>query len=133
MQLFFKLKNKNIALKKTNMSASAYYSTQNGIGAPGNFGISNTIRIGVKGNVNNYNGGLNNAGLLPQNANVITTTNVVAGMIKNAKYVPQQDLALNVTNKALDAAAYNANQLNITSGPKIHLYPNETSVNTYQA
>ena len=37
---------------------SAYYSTQNGIGAPGNFGIARTINVSAQAASANYNYGL---------------------------------------------------------------------------
>jgi hypothetical protein len=118
---------------------SAYYSTlnnTNGNTTPGNFGISNAIRIGVQGNVPNYNYGLNNAGLLPQNAAVNTQTNVLLGLLNNKDSVgipvtlaPNVQLA--VTLIPADVK-FNGNDLKIVDGPKINMYPSETSVNTYQ-
>ena len=116
---------------------SAYYSTlnnTNGNTTPGNFGISNAIRIGVQGNVPNYNYGLNNAGLLPQNAAVNTQTNVLMGLLNNASnnsihVAPNVQLA--VTLIPADVK-FNGNDLKIVDGPKVNMYPSETSVNTYQ-
>lgn len=110
---------------------SAYYSTlnnTNGNTTPGNFGISNAIRIGVQGNVPNYNYGLNNAGLLPQNAAVNTQTNVLMGLL-NKDAAPNVQLA--VTLIPADVK-FNGNDLKIVDGPKVNMYPSETSVNTYQ-
>ena len=117
---------------------SAYYSTlnnTNGNTTPGNFGISNAIRIGVQGNVPNYNYGLNNAGLLPQNAAVNTQTNVLMGLLSNKNGATTIEVAPNVQLAATLIPAdikFNGNELKIVDGPKINMYPSETSLNTYQ-
>ena len=119
---------------------SAYYSTlnnTNGNTTPGNFGISNAIRIGVQGNVPNYNYGLNNAGLLPQNAAVNTQTNVLMGLLSNKNILTGADVVVapNVQTAATLIPAdikFNGNELKIVDGPKINMYPSETNVNTYQ-
>ena len=59
---------------------SAYYSTQNGINAPGNFGIARTINVSAQAASANYNYSLNNAGLVPQNANVTVASNVMVAL-----------------------------------------------------
>jgi hypothetical protein len=118
---------------------SAYYSTlnnTNGNTTPGNFGISNAIRIGVQGNVPNYNYGLNNAGLLPQNAAVNTQTNVLMGLLNNKdaannSVVVAPNVQLAVTLIPADIK-FNGNELRIVDGPKVNMYPSETSLNTYQ-
>ena len=123
---------------------SAYYSTLNnssGNTIPGNFGISNAIRIGVQGNVPNYNYGLNNAGLLPQSAAVSTQTNVLMGLLSGKD---ASGLLANTTGSAAIAQSaqqavtlipvdtkFNGNVPNPTH-PRIQAYPNETSFNTYQ-
>lgn len=124
------------------MSQNGYYSTQSGIQQPGNFGISNVVRVGVQSNVSNYNQTLNNAGLVPQGATVNTNTNVMMGLLdtktvsgvvvstNNASV--EQQLNAGVTAKLTNVNEYNGNLQNNIVGPKIHLYPNETSVNTYQ-
>jgi hypothetical protein len=116
---------------------SAYYSTlnnTNGNTTPGNFGISNAIRIGVQGNVPNYNYGLNNAGLLPQNAAVNTQTNVLMGLLNRdatgtAPNAPNVQLAVTLIPANIQ---FNGNELRIVDGPKVNMYPSETSLNTYQ-
>jgi hypothetical protein len=116
---------------------SAYYSTlnnTNGNTTPGNFGISNAIRIGVQGNVPNYNYGLNNAGLLPQNAAVNTQTNVLMGLLNtdatgSAPNAPNVQLAVTLIPANIQ---FNGNELRIVDGPKVNMYPSETSLNTYQ-
>ena len=115
---------------------SAYYSTlnnTNGNTTPGNFGISNAIRIGVQGNVPNYNYGLNNAGLLPQNAAVTTQTNVLFGLLNNndGAVVVAPNVQLAITLIPADVK-FNGNDLKIVGGPKVNMYPSETSLNTYQ-
>lgn len=113
---------------------SAYYSTlnnTNGNTTPGNFGISNAIRIGVQGNVPNYNYGLNNAGLLPQNAAVNTQTNVLMGLLYRDATANAPNVQLAVTLIPADIK-FNGNELRIVDGPKVNMYPSETSVNTYQ-
>ena len=116
---------------------SAYYSTlnnTNGNTTPGNFGISNAIRIGVQGNVANYNYSLNNAGLLPQNATVTTQTNVLAGLLStlpnnpNAIKLPSVQMAVAILPVV---TAFNGNELKIVDAPKINMYSSETNVNTY--
>lgn len=59
---------------------SGYYSTQNGILPPGNFGMSNTFSASSKASSANYNFALNNAGLVPQTANVNVTSNVMVAL-----------------------------------------------------
>ena len=117
---------------------SAYYSTlnnTNGNTTTGNFGISNAIRIGVQGNVSNYNYGLNNAGLLPQNAAVNTQTNVLMGLLSRdasgAVVTNTPSVQMSVTLIPADIK-FNGNELRIVDGPKVNMYPSETSVNTYQ-
>lgn len=119
---------------------SAYYSTQNNAngGLPGNFGISNAIRVGVQGNVVNYNYGINNAGLLPPSAAVNTQTNVMMGLLSGTNLnglgsstalaqAVEDSLALNKS-----VIKYNGNVLNPPSHPKYTAYANETSFNVAQ-
>ena len=120
---------------------SAYYSTQNNAngGLPGNFGISNAIRVGVQGNVPNYNYGINNAGLLPPSAGVNTQTNVIMpllsgtnatnglGMSTALAQSVEQSLGLNKS-----VIKYNGNVLNPPGHPKYTAYANETSFNVAQ-
>jgi hypothetical protein len=120
---------------------SAYYSTQNNAngGLPGNFGISNAIRVGVQGNVPNYNYGINNAGLLPPSAGVNTQTNVIMpllsgtnatnglGMSTALAQSVEQSLDLNKS-----VIKYNGNVLNPPGHPKYTAYANETSFNVAQ-
>ena len=120
---------------------SAYYSTLNnssGNTTPGNFGISNAIRIGVQGNVANYNYGLNNAGLLPPSASVSTQTNVLMGLLSgkdaNGLGAPTSGLVQSAQQAVALVPAdakFNGNAPNPTR-PHIQAYPNETSFNTYQ-
>jgi len=117
------------------MSQNGYFSTQNGNGTPGNFGVSGVVRtFGVQGNVANYTMGLNNAGLLPQGANVNTQTNVMAGLVNttNNNSSVQQQVNAGVTSKTLNVNEYNGNLVQNIVGPKIRAYASETSVNTYQ-
>jgi hypothetical protein len=120
---------------------SAYYSTQNNAngGLPGNFGISNAIRVGVQGNVPNYNYGINNAGLLPPSAGVNTQTNVIMpllsgtnatnglGMSTALAQSVEQSLGLNKS-----VIKYNGNVLTPPGHPKYTAYANETSFNVAQ-
>jgi hypothetical protein len=119
---------------------SAYYSTLNnssGNTIPGNFGISNAIRIGVQGNVPTYNYGLNNAGLLPQSAAVSTQTNVLMGLLsgKDANGLGTTTALAQSAQQAVTLipidTKFNGNLPNPTH-PRIQAYPNETSFNTYQ-
>jgi hypothetical protein len=120
---------------------SAYYSTLNnssGNTIPGNFGISNAIRIGVQGNVPNYNYGLNNAGLLPPSAAVSTQTNVLMGLLSGKDASGFNATATALAQSAQQAVTlipidtkFNGNVPNPTH-PRIQAYPNETSFNTYQ-
>jgi hypothetical protein len=120
---------------------SAYYSTLNnssGNTIPGNFGISNAIRIGVQGNVPNYNYGLNNAGLLPQSASVSTQTNVMMGLLSKdpTNWVGGVNVALSQSvqeSVTVDKSVikFNGNVLN-PARPKYTAYANETSFNGYQ-
>jgi hypothetical protein len=120
---------------------SAYYSTLNnssGNTIPGNFGISNAIRIGVQGNVPNYNYGLNNAGLLPPSAAVSTQTNVLMGLLSGKDASGFNATATALAQSAKQAVTlipidtkFNGNVPNPTH-PRIQAYPNETSFNTYQ-
>jgi len=123
---------------------SAYYSTLNnssGNTIPGNFGISNAIRIGVQGNVPNYNYGLNNAGLLPQSASVSTQTNVMMGLLSKdptiaTNLVGGVNVALSQSvqeSVTVDKSVikFNGNVLN-PDRPKYTAYANETSFNGYQ-
>lgn len=113
----------------------SYYSTANYSGGnttPGNFGISNAIRVGVQGNVGNYNISLNNAGLLPQTAGVNTNTNVMMGILSNqngqTNTLPPVE---QVINNSVNAHTFNGNVLNEFI-PKIQMYASEKNVNTYQ-
>ena len=120
---------------------SAYYSTLNnssGNTIPGNFGISNAIRIGVQGNVPNYNYGFNNAGLLPPSAAVSTQTNVLMGLLSGKDASGFNATATALAQSAKQAVTlipidtkFNGNVPNPTH-PRIQAYPNETSFNTYQ-
>ena len=123
---------------------SAYYSTLNnssGNTTPGNFGISNAIRIGVQGNVANYNYGLNNAGLLPPSASVSTQTNVMMGLLSKDPSVTSNvvggvNVALSQSvqeSVTLDKSVikFNGDVLN-PARPKYTAYANETSFNGYQ-
>jgi len=118
---------------------SAYYSTLNnssGNTTPGNFGISNAIRIGVQGNVANYNYGLNNAGLLPPSASVSTQTNVMMGLLSKDPTVGSVNVALSQSvqeSLTMDKSVikFNGNVLN-PARPKYTAYANETSFNGYQ-
>ena len=119
---------------------SAYYSTQNNAngGLPGNFGISNAIRVGVQGNVVNYNYGINNAGLLPPSAAVNTQTNVMMGLLSgsNINGLGSSTATAQSVEQSLDlnksVIKYNGNVLNPPGHPKYTAYANETSFNGYQ-
>ena len=120
---------------------SAYYSTLNnssGNTTPGNFGISNAIRIGVQGNVANYNYGLNNAGLLPPSASVSTQTNVMMGLLSGKDANGLGTTTSGLVQSAQQAVTlvpadtkFNGNVLN-PARPKYTAYANETSFNGYQ-
>lgn len=109
---------------------SGYYSTQGSLGVLGSFGISNTIRVGVQGTVNNFTSSTNNFGMLPPNAGTITSTNVVAGLLNNLNPSVEQRFNAGQTNKTANVNEYNANRLNVNVGPTIGVYPN--GENTYQ-
>jgi hypothetical protein len=119
---------------------SAYYSTQNNAngGLPGNFGISNAIRVGVQGNVPNYNYGINNAGLLPPSAAVNTQTNIMMPLLSgyNANGLSVSNALVQSVEQSLDldksAIKYNGNVLNPPGHPKYTAYANETSFNVAQ-
>ena len=84
----------------------SYFSTQNGNGTPGNFGVAGAaVTISVQGNVANYTMALNNAGLLPQGANVLTQSNVMNGLLGSNKpnaISVQQQINAGVTSKILN-------------------------------
>ena len=118
---------------------SAYYSTLNGSNGnttPGNFGISNAIRIGVQGNVPNYNIGINNAGLLQQSAAVNTQTNVMMGLLSgnSVNGIPPSALATSAQQAVTlipSDVKFNGNELN-PDRPRIIAYASETSFNFSQ-
>ena len=98
----------------------SYYSTANYSGGnttPGNFGIFNTITVGVKGNVGNYAITLNNAGLLPQTAVVNTNTNAMMGIFNNNGNKLQS--VEQVINNSEQAQTFNGNVLNDVFQPTI--------------
>ena len=73
---------------------SAYYSTLNNSDRnnnPGNFGISNTVRLSVLSN-NGYTSGLNNAGLVKPVESVQVNTNVIASLTQPAHIVDNGSL-----------------------------------------
>ena len=64
---------------------SAYYSTLNNFNGninPGNFGISNTTRLGLLSN-SGYTSGINNAGLVQPQVSPVVSTNVIQGLYAN--------------------------------------------------
>jgi len=67
---------------------SAYYSSQNiGVGGgqqpPGNYSMPRVIRVGVQGNIG-PTAAPGSQGLLPQNSNIQTNTNVTLGLVNAA-------------------------------------------------
>ena len=108
---------------------SGYYSTQGSLGNPGSFGISNTIRVGVQGTVNNYTSSTNNFGMLPPNAGTITSTNVLIGLPKTIPFQKVIDITFQNVDP-LNSNQYNSSILNVGDEPKIGVYPN--GENTYQ-
>jgi len=85
---------------------SGYYSTQNGIAQPGNFGMSNTFNASSKASSANYNFALNNAGLVPQSAGVNVTSNVMVALAQPT-YVSASN-AFNNMNNDVDNGNVNA-------------------------
>ena len=64
---------------------SAYYTTQNGIQTPGNFGIINSYKPNFGGSITSYGGAgssipYNNAGLISSTATVATVSNVMVAL-----------------------------------------------------
>ena len=64
---------------------SAYYTTQNGIQNPGNFGIGNSYKPSFGGSITSYGGAgssipMNNAGLISSNATVSNVSNVMVAL-----------------------------------------------------
>jgi len=125
---------------------SAYYSTQNGISAPGNFGIARTINVSAQAASANYNYGLNNAGLVPQNAKVNVSSNVMVALSQPAFLSGGQLISMNnvvddggVTAAALDTASsnYPVNSINnvVNNNVKAQNYDNnliaQGAVNIY--
>jgi uncharacterized membrane protein len=125
---------------------SAYYSTQNGIGTPGNFGIARTINVSAQAASANYNYGLNNAGLVPQNAKVNVSSNVMVALSQPAFVSGGQLISMNnvvddggVTSAALDTASsnYPVNSINnvVNNNVKAQNYDNnliaQGAVNIY--
>ena len=114
---------------------SAYYSTlnnANGNTTPGNFGISNAIRVGVQGNTANYNYAINNAGLLPSNAAMNTQTNIMMPLLSGKDANALSHTLCQTVQQAITLIPsdikFNENVL-VQTYPNINMYPSETTVN----
>jgi hypothetical protein len=79
---------------------SGYYTTQNGIQNPGNFGIMNSYKPNFGGSVTSYSGGsipMNNAGVISTTATVSNVSNVMVALAQ-----PQQ-VANNINGNVVDS------------------------------
>jgi hypothetical protein len=93
------------------MSSNGYYSTQSGINAPGNFGVSNTYMPSMTAIASSYQAGsgINNGGIvreLPSSA-VSVTTNVFGVSLISVN--PAVNTLEDTVNANIGAAVYDRN------------------------
>ena len=103
---------------------SAYYSSQNiGVGGgqqtPGNYSITRSIVVGIQSNVG-PTAAPNSQGLLPQNANIQTNTNVTLGLVNSINGSVDKVFNSNMSSTTLDVNHHNGNVLQV-AGPELGL------------